>query len=130
MPRHKYKLKINLEATDRNITLTNINQHQEGIEKEVKYHHLTKLRLWLLATILETSPEDLSYCLIAEQESKTIGTALHKLYFLQHPVVIIRNSSFINLYTPIHPYPNKVMGMDFLETRLKAHPEKLWIFFS
>jgi len=36
MPRHKYKLKINLEATDRNITLTNINQHQEGIEKELK----------------------------------------------------------------------------------------------
>lgn len=34
MPRHKYELDKNrFEATERNITLININQHEEAINK-------------------------------------------------------------------------------------------------
>ncbi len=51
---------------------------------------LTKLRLWLLATILKINLKDLSYYLIAKQGSKAIGTALHKLCFPQHPVITSR----------------------------------------
>jgi hypothetical protein len=33
MPRHKLQSKANLEATDQNITLTNIKQHEEAIKQ-------------------------------------------------------------------------------------------------
>jgi len=34
MPRHKYQLKQNKEATNRNITLTNINQTKEAMKNK------------------------------------------------------------------------------------------------